>query len=46
MISVKKDAEREDEAAIMPKMKSLSLVRTEGSDRELKFTRIDDVFRG
>jgi hypothetical protein len=27
---VKKDAEQEDEAAIMPKMKSFSLVRIEG----------------
>jgi hypothetical protein len=33
--SGKKDAEQEDEAAIMPKMKSFSLVRTEGFDRRL-----------
>jgi hypothetical protein len=31
--SVKKDAEQGDEVAIMSKMKSFSLVRTEGSDR-------------
>jgi hypothetical protein len=31
--SVKKDAEQEDESIIMSKMKSHSLVQTEGSDR-------------
>jgi hypothetical protein len=33
--SVKKDAEQEDEATIMLKMKPFSLVRTEGSDQRL-----------
>jgi hypothetical protein len=32
---MKKDAEQEDEEIIMPKMKSLSLVQTEVSDRRL-----------
>jgi hypothetical protein len=50
-----KDDEQENEATIMPKMKSLSLVQTEGSDRwlpisrqpdwEPKFIRIDVVFK-
>jgi hypothetical protein len=54
--SVKKVAEQDGEAIIIPKMKSLSLVRTKGSDRRLpirrypdresKFSSIDDVFRG
>jgi hypothetical protein len=37
--SVKKDAEQEDEAAIMPKMKLLSLIRTEGFDWRLPISR-------
>jgi hypothetical protein len=36
---VKKDAEQEDDATIMRKMKSLSLVWTEGSDRRLPISR-------
>jgi hypothetical protein len=36
---VKKDAEQEDEVAIMSKMKSVSLVRTEGSDQRLSISR-------
>jgi hypothetical protein len=36
---VKKDVEQEDEAAIMPKMKLLSLIRIEGSDRLLPISR-------
>jgi hypothetical protein len=31
--SVKKDDKQEDETSIMPKMKSLSLIRTEESDQ-------------
>jgi hypothetical protein len=54
--SVKKEAKQKDEAIIMSKRKSLNLVRIEGSDRqlpisrypdqELKFNRINDVFKG
>jgi hypothetical protein len=39
IISVKKDAKQEDEITIMPKMKSLSLVRTEGSNQRLPISR-------
>jgi hypothetical protein len=56
MTSVKKEAKQENQAIIMLKRKSFNLIRTEGSDRrlsisrlldrELKFTIIDDVFRG
>jgi hypothetical protein len=34
-----KDDEQENEATIMPKMKSLSLVQTEGSDQWLSINR-------
>jgi hypothetical protein len=37
--SVKTDAEQEDEAPIMPEMKSLILVQTEGSNRQLPISR-------
>jgi hypothetical protein len=36
---VMKEVEQEDEATIMPKMKLLSLIRTEGSDRQLLISR-------